>query len=116
VPPTMRGMKAGERAPAGMGMGMRDESNTVRVSNLSDETREDDLRELVRPFGPVSRVYLVKHKNTGQSRGFAYITFQRRDDGQRAIDRLNGHGYDHLVCVCVCRSLRGYVRVSSIRM
>ena len=46
----------------------RDES-TLRVTNLSDYTTEDDIRELFRPFGPISRVYLVKDRQTQQSRG-----------------------------------------------
>jgi translation initiation factor 3 subunit G len=102
VPPTIRNLKPGERASmsssGGSGRdGGRDESNTIRVSNLSDETKEADLRELFQPFGQLQRVFLAKNKNSGTSRGFAYVTFYRRDDGQRAIDKLNGFGYDHLI-------------------
>ena len=75
----------------------RDDSNTVRVTNLSEDTREDDLKELLRPFGPISRLYLAKNRATQVSRGFAFVTYVRRSDGQKAIDKLNGFGYDHLI-------------------
>lgn len=53
-------------------------TTTLRVTNLSDETSENDLSEMFRDFGNVSRVYLVRDKETNQSRGFAFVTFQSR--------------------------------------
>eukprot|EP01116_Phalansterium_solitarium_P010997 TRINITY_DN26603_c0_g1_i1.p1 TRINITY_DN26603_c0_g1~~TRINITY_DN26603_c0_g1_i1.p1 ORF type:complete len:302 (-),score=66.05 TRINITY_DN26603_c0_g1_i1:241-1146(-) len=97
VPPGARG---GSMARAGeaMGRGGRDETATVRVTNLSEETKEADLQDLFRTFGPISRVYLAKDKVTGLSKGFAFINFMRRDDAARAIDKLSGKfGYDHLI-------------------
>lgn len=37
----------------------RDDSCTLRVTNISPDTRDADLQELFRRFGAVSRVYLV---------------------------------------------------------
>ena len=37
------------------------------------------------------------NRETGESRGFAFVNFVNRDDGQRAIDRLDGFGYDNLI-------------------
>ena len=45
-----------------------DDNATIRVTNLSEDTRETDLQELFRPFGSISRIYLAKDKNTGQSK------------------------------------------------
>ena len=53
-----------------------DETATVRVTNLSENTKEQDLHELFRPFGDISRIFLAKDKNTGQSKGFAFINFK----------------------------------------
>ncbi len=33
----------------------------------------------------------------GESRGFAFVNFTHRDEGQRAINKLNGFGYDNLI-------------------
>lgn len=45
-----------------------DDNATIRVTNLSEDTRETDLQELFRPFGSISRIYLAKDKTTGQSK------------------------------------------------
>ncbi|XP_041370284.1 eukaryotic translation initiation factor 3 subunit G-like [Gigantopelta aegis] len=96
VPPSMR-----EGASKGRGESMmpqrKDEAATIRVTNLSEDTRESDLQELFRPFGPISRIYLAKDKITGQSKGFAFINFHRREDAARAIAGVSGFGYDHLI-------------------
>lgn len=47
---------------------LADDNATIRVTNLSEDTRETDLQELFRPFGSISRIYLAKDKNTGQSK------------------------------------------------
>lgn len=77
----------------------RDDSATCRVTNISEDTTEDDLRELFRPFGYISRIYLAKDPYTRISRGFAFISFSNRREAQAAIDKLNGHRYDHLILI-----------------
>jgi translation initiation factor 3 subunit G len=42
-------------------------------------------------------VYLAKDRETGLSRNFAFINFYNREDAQLAINKLDGHGYDHLI-------------------
>jgi len=80
-----------------MMMKNRDESATIRVTNLSEDTREADLQDLFRPFGAIARIFLAKDKVTGQSKGFAFINFHSREDAARAIAGVSGFGYDHLI-------------------
>eukprot|EP00008_Paramoeba_atlantica_P006142 CAMPEP_0201488342 /NCGR_PEP_ID=MMETSP0151_2-20130828/17902_1 /ASSEMBLY_ACC=CAM_ASM_000257 /TAXON_ID=200890 /ORGANISM="Paramoeba atlantica, Strain 621/1 / CCAP 1560/9" /LENGTH=251 /DNA_ID=CAMNT_0047873609 /DNA_START=75 /DNA_END=830 /DNA_ORIENTATION=- len=70
---------------------------TVRVTNLSEDTKESDLYDLFSPFGVVKRVFLAKYKQTGLTKGFAFVTYARREDAARAIEQLSGYGYDHLI-------------------
>ncbi|ELT93683.1 hypothetical protein CAPTEDRAFT_160910 [Capitella teleta] len=95
VPPNLR--DGGNRRGESMMGGRKDESATIRVTNLSEDTREADLQELFKPFGNISRIYLAKDKVTGQSKGFAFINFHRREDAARAIQGISGFGYDHLI-------------------
>ncbi|XP_071719573.1 uncharacterized protein [Rutidosis leptorrhynchoides] len=95
VPPNMR--VGAPRPAAGADMRRRNDENSVRVNNLSEDTREPDLMELFCPFGNVSRVYVAMDQRTGMSRGFGFVNFVRREDGERAIARLNGYGYDNLI-------------------
>jgi RNA recognition motif-containing protein len=54
------------------------------VTNLSDETTENDLMEIFRDFLP-QRVYLVRDKENNTSRGFAFVTFAIRRYACRCI-------------------------------
>ncbi|KAE8669297.1 methylsterol monooxygenase 2-2 [Hibiscus syriacus] len=94
IPPSMR---AGAERATGSDMRRRNDENSVRVTNLSEDTREADLHELFRPFGAVTRVYVAMDQKTGASRGFGFVNFVNREDAQRAINKLNGYGYDNLI-------------------
>lgn len=96
VPPSLRD-GATRRGESMQPNRRADDNATIRVTNLSEDTRETDLQELFRPFGAISRIYLAKDKNTGQSKGFAFISFHRREDAARAIAGVSGFGYDHLI-------------------
>jgi len=97
VPPTLRNAEGGRRTDLENIRSQRDDTATLRVSNLSDDTREEDLQTLFRRFGPVTRVYVAKDRNTGVPRGFAFVNFIRREDAANAMEALAGYGYDHLI-------------------
>ncbi|KAK3159312.1 hypothetical protein QOZ80_2AG0148480 [Eleusine coracana subsp. coracana] len=85
------------RSGGGDMMRRRNDENSVRVNNLSEDTTEPDLRELFGTFGRVTRVYVAVDRQTGASRGFGFVNFEHREDAEEAIRRLNGHGYDNLI-------------------
>ncbi|KAL3924492.1 MAG: hypothetical protein SGILL_001017 [Bacillariaceae sp.] len=93
IPPSQRGAMAGGVKPERR----TDDLNTIRVTNISENTTEADLQDLFKPFGRISRVYLAKDKETLQSRGFAFVSFVNKDDAARAMEKLQGYGYDHLI-------------------
>ena len=94
LPPSMRG---GEGGPGAGRFMDRDDSNTLRVTNISENADERDLKELFGAFGPTTRVYLAKDRETGASRGFAYVSFVHHQDAENAMKKLHGYGYDHLI-------------------
>eukprot|EP01127_Copromyxa_protea_P016269 TRINITY_DN47_c0_g1_i2.p1 TRINITY_DN47_c0_g1~~TRINITY_DN47_c0_g1_i2.p1 ORF type:complete len:278 (+),score=84.41 TRINITY_DN47_c0_g1_i2:37-870(+) len=63
----------------------QDEESTLRVSNISDETAQDDLYEMFGQFGRLSRVHLVMDKRTGESRGFAFVNYMRKSDAEAVL-------------------------------
>lgn len=96
--------KPGRYVPPGLkdpkGMAMlrgRDDGSAIRISNLSELMVEADLEELVKKFGPHTKMFLARDKMTGFCKGFAYVHFKFRRDAEKAIEALNGHGYDHLI-------------------
>jgi len=70
---------------------------TLRVTNISEDTSEQDLQMLFAPYGRIARIYLAKDRETLVSRGFAFISYHNRDGAERAMAALQGHGYDHLI-------------------
>ncbi|KAM0870307.1 hypothetical protein ACQ4PT_040099 [Festuca glaucescens] len=77
-------LRAGAVQDAGHDMRRRNDENSVRVTNLSEDTREPDLLELFRTFGPVSHVYVAVDQKTGSSRGFGFVNFVHREDAEKA--------------------------------
>eukprot|EP00697_Spironema_sp_BW2_P011841 gnl/Spiro4/27713_TR13809_c0_g1_i1.p1 gnl/Spiro4/27713_TR13809_c0_g1~~gnl/Spiro4/27713_TR13809_c0_g1_i1.p1 ORF type:complete len:307 (-),score=53.64 gnl/Spiro4/27713_TR13809_c0_g1_i1:63-947(-) len=88
--------RPGADASAGTVMRNR-EGYTLRISNLSEDTQDEDLYTLCSPFGQVSRVYLVRDKTTQTSRGFAFVSFHRQEEAELAMKGLDGHGYGYLI-------------------
>lgn len=80
--------------------GSREELPTLRVTNVSEETTEDDLRELFGSFGRVIRVYVGRDRETGAGKGYAFVSFEDRAIAQRAMEKVHGMGYDNLILNC----------------
>ena len=62
----------------------------IYVGNLSHEVTEEDLKLAFEPFGKVESATLIKDKYSGQSKGFGFVEMASKDEGQSAIDGLNG--------------------------
>jgi len=92
VPPSVRAAEKG----GGKGKDFGPDAS-LRITNLCEDVKEGDLQELFSPFGRLQRVYLAKDPVTHLSKGFAFVTYYERKDAQKAIDKLNGHGYDNLI-------------------
>ncbi len=61
------------------------------VGNLSYQTTEDDIRNLFAQAGTVSEVALIKDRDTGTSKGFAFVTMSSQDEAKKAIEQFNGY-------------------------
>lgn len=95
VPPSLRNAAAAGASSSGPVDEMAD-TTTLRVSNLTKAVTEADLRDLFERFGRIRHVSLPLdfEKNP---KGYAFIAFVRREDAEKAMDRLQGYGYDHLI-------------------
>lgn len=63
------------------------------VGNLSYNTTEDDLRDLFSQAGEVKSISLIKDRETGRSKGFAFVEMNSSDDAQKAIDQFHGQQF-----------------------
>ena len=60
------------------------------VGNLPHSTTETELRNLFEPHGAVEKVTLVTDRETGRSRGFAFVEMTDAGEADKAIATLNG--------------------------
>ena len=59
------------------------------VGNLSYATTEDELRTLFAQAGTVASVAVIKDRDTGQSKGFAFVEMATQAEAQKAISQFN---------------------------
>ncbi|ODV58023.1 translation initiation factor eIF3 core subunit g [Ascoidea rubescens DSM 1968] len=103
VPPHLRkrnkdGSPATPSLGSGSRYGERDDSTTLRVSQLNEIVTDIMIKnELFANHGPLTRVTLVKNKETGKSKGLAYVAFPTVEAAQRAMEDLDGRGYHSLI-------------------
>ncbi len=62
----------------------------IYVGNLKYEVKEGDLQELFSEYGEVSKVKIVKDRDTDRSKGFGFVTMDSAEEAQAAITALNG--------------------------
>jgi cold-inducible RNA-binding protein len=62
---------------------------SIYVGNLAHEATEDDLRQVFSQFGTVSTVSIIKDRETGRPRGFAFVEMPDGNEAAEAIKNLN---------------------------
>jgi RNA recognition motif-containing protein len=65
------------------------------VGNLSYDTTEDELRNLFGQAGAVTSVDIIKDRETGRSKGFAFIVMGNQADMEKAIRQFNGYNMNN---------------------
>lgn len=69
-------------------------SNRLYVGNLSFHTDENALQAAFSRFGDVSEVKVVMDRDTGRSRGFAFVTMGDANAARNAISQMDGSTVD----------------------
>ena len=64
--------------------------NTLRISNISENAEEQDIRELFYNYGRITKLYYNK-------KGFAFLSYSDLNSCEKAIEAVNGHPYDYLI-------------------
>ena len=69
-------------------------SMKLYVGNLSFNTSNQDLNDLFGAIGTVESTNIIEDRETGRSRGFAFVEMASQADGENAIAQLNGKEVD----------------------
>jgi cold-inducible RNA-binding protein len=67
--------------------------NKLYVGNLPYDTNEDDLTALFAQAGTVSTVNVMRDRETGRARGFAFVEMATDQEAQTAINQLHEHSF-----------------------
>src|SRR5215467_15853428 len=62
----------------------------ILVGNLSFDTTSQDLEALFASVGTCDSASVIMDRNTGRSRGFAFVEMSSASEAQKAISELNG--------------------------
>lgn len=66
----------------------------IYIGNLNYRVKEADLQHVLEEYGTVESVKVVKDRETGKSKGFAFIELQGDEEAKRAIEELNGADFE----------------------
>jgi RNA recognition motif-containing protein len=64
------------------------------VGNLSYSTKDSDLRTMFEEFGVVESAQVIMDRDSGRSKGFAFVEMANAQEAQAAINALNGKEVD----------------------
>jgi RNA recognition motif-containing protein len=70
-------------------LGKSVDMTNIYVGNLAYRATEEEIREAFSRFGQVSSVQIIKDRETGRSRGFAFVEMPNADEAKEAIEQLN---------------------------
>ncbi|MDQ3683989.1 MAG: RNA-binding protein [Acidobacteriota bacterium] len=68
-------------------------STKLYVGNLSFRTTSEELRDLFAQAGTVESASVIEDRDTGRSRGFAFVEMATAEDAAAAIEQLNGKDF-----------------------
>lgn len=63
---------------------------TLYVGNLNFNLTNDELKNIFSVFGEVTKAAIIIDKETNRSKGFAFVEFVSKEDGEKAISSMNG--------------------------
>ena len=84
------------------------QKNKLFIGNLAFSATEQELEEAFGAFGEIQEAKIILDRETGRSRGFAFVTFASSDDANEALalDGQNLSGRDMRVSVATERPRR----------
>lgn len=64
------------------------------IGNLNFKTTEENLRELLKEYGEVNSLKIITDRDTGRSKGFAFVEMATDEQAKSVMENLNGAEFD----------------------
>ena len=62
----------------------------IYVGNLSYGATDGDIESYFQKYGTIKDVKVITDRDTGRSKGFAFVTFETPDSAQKAVTEADG--------------------------
>ncbi|KAF8379929.1 hypothetical protein HHK36_027394 [Tetracentron sinense] len=72
----------------------------IFIGGIPRDVTEEDLRDLCEPIGEASEIKLMKDKDTGESKGYAFVTFKMKEFAQKAIEEFHNKEFKGRMLRC----------------
>ena len=66
----------------------------IYIGNLNYRIKESDLQQVLEEYAPVTSVKIIKDRETGKSKGFAFAEMENNAAAAQAIEELNGAEFE----------------------
>ncbi|RYR52861.1 hypothetical protein Ahy_A06g027727 isoform B [Arachis hypogaea] len=86
----------------------------VFIGGLPRDANEDDLKALCEPMGDVLEVRLMKDKDTGENRGYAFVAFKTKEVAQKAIEDIHNKEFKGKTLRCSLSETKHRLFISNI--
>uniref|UniRef100_A0AAQ4QXT1 Polyadenylate-binding protein n=1 Tax=Gasterosteus aculeatus aculeatus TaxID=481459 RepID=A0AAQ4QXT1_GASAC len=80
--------KSRKEREAELGARAREFTN-VYIKNFGEDMDDEKLREMFNKYGPALSIRVMTDES-GKSKGFGFVSFERHEDAQKAVDDMNG--------------------------
>lgn len=81
-------------------------SKKLYIGNLSYSVGENELNSLFSQYGTVASVKVITDRDTGRSKGFGFVEMASDEEGQKALENLNGtQQFDRSMNVSVAKPM-----------
>lgn len=62
------------------------QNNKLFVGSLPWSISSDKLQELFSQYGPITEAIVITDRDTGRSKGFGFLTFEKEEDAKKALE------------------------------
>lgn len=86
----------------------------VFIGGLPRDAFEEDLRDLCEPFGELYEIRMIKDRDSGESKGYAFVSFKSRDAAEKAAEELQSKEFKGKTIRCSITETKNRLWIGSI--
>nr|ABD32695.2 RNA-binding region RNP-1 (RNA recognition motif); Calcium-binding EF-hand [Medicago truncatula] len=86
----------------------------VFIGGLPRDTSDDDVRELCEPMGDIVEIKLIKDRETGESKGYAFVGYKTKEVAQKAIDDIHNKEFKGKTLRCLLSETKHRLFIGNI--